>query len=203
MDVSLNNPNLLASHESEQNQELSLIQAVLQKDRKATAEFVSLHADAIYAYIRSRLAPRFDFVEDLVQEVFLAAWGNLSKFRGASSLRNWLLGIARHKVEDYYRLRLRDPEGFEGDDESDITLPSQDPTIDTLIDRDRLQNKVWRILQSLPESYRLILLWRYWEKKSSSSIAAEIGRTEKAVERLLARARDQFRQRWNHEQRES
>jgi len=40
------------------------------------------------------------------------------------------------------------------------------------------------------------LLWRYWEKKSAEEIGAEIGRTPKAVERLLARARQQFKQAW-------
>src|SRR5499425_1962019 len=85
-----------------------LVADVLRKDRKATAEFVSRYADHVYAYVRRRLIPRTDPVEDLVQEVFLAAWESLDKFRGDSSLRNWLLGIARHKVEDHYRKRLRE-----------------------------------------------------------------------------------------------
>ena len=203
MDAFGNSTNVLSNNNSEQNQALSLVEAVLRKDRKATAELVSVHTDAVYGYVRSRLAPRFDFVEDLVQEVFLAAWENLGKFRGTSSIRNWLLGIARHKIEDHYRLRLLEPEGIENDDEEPIPLPSPDPSIDTLIDRNRLQKKTWRILRGLPEPYRIVLLWRYWEKSSAADIAAGIGRTEKAVERLLARAREQFKQRWNYGQHES
>lgn len=98
--------------------DLKLVEAVLRKDRKATAELVALHADAVYAYIYHRLAPRVDLVEDTVQEVFLAAWENLSKFQGASSLRSWLIGIARHKVEDYYRARLREPQPIEANEEA-------------------------------------------------------------------------------------
>jgi DNA-directed RNA polymerase specialized sigma24 family protein len=37
--------------------------------------------------------------------VFLAALASLGNFRGASSLKSWLLGIARHKVEDYITAR--------------------------------------------------------------------------------------------------
>ena len=85
-----------------------LVAEILSKDRKATAEFVARYADHVYAYVRRRLIPRADLVEDLVQEVFLAAWESLDKFRGDSSLRSWLLGIARHKVEDHYRKRLRE-----------------------------------------------------------------------------------------------
>ena len=86
-----------------------LAAAVLRKDRKATAEFVARFADGIYAYVRSRLLPRHDLVDDLVQEVFLAAWENLQQYRGTSPLQAWLMGIARHKVEDVYRRLLRAP----------------------------------------------------------------------------------------------
>jgi RNA polymerase sigma-70 factor (ECF subfamily) len=83
------------------SQDAELVRAVLQRDRKATSEFVLLHSDAIYAYVRRRLIPRVDLVDDLVQDVFVAALGGLSAFSGTSSLRTWLLGIARHKIEDY------------------------------------------------------------------------------------------------------
>lgn len=177
--------------------DLDLVGAVLRRDRKATARLVELHADAVYSYVLHRLLPRADLVEDLVQEVFLAVWSNLPAYRGESSLRSWLLGIARHKVEDFYRARLRQPDSFTGDD-PDLPLdPSHDPHLDEILDRERLQKKTHWVLESLPEPYSLVLLWRYWEKRSARDIAARTGRTEKAVERLLARARDQFKQRWN------
>src|SRR5215471_11206851 len=96
------------SASGEKRSDRELVAEILSKDRKATAEFVARYADHVYAYVRRRLIPRADLVEDLVQEVFLAAWESLDKFRGDSSLRTWLLGIARHKVEDHYRKRLRE-----------------------------------------------------------------------------------------------
>ena len=83
--------------------DLELVQAVLRRDRKATAIFVASFTDAAYAYVRRRLVPRIDLVDDLVQEVFVAALESLGTFAGTSSLRTWLLGIARHKIEDHYR----------------------------------------------------------------------------------------------------
>ena len=59
-----------------------LVAAILQRDRKAAAEFVVKYADQIYLYVRSRLIPRMDLVDDLVQDVFLAAWENLTSYRG-------------------------------------------------------------------------------------------------------------------------
>jgi len=175
-----------------------LVAAIQRKDRKATAEFVSRHADAIYRYVYARLVPRTDRIDDLVQEVFLAAWESLSEYRGASSLASWLVGIARHKVEDYYRACLREPEPLEATEQKPTFL-TLSPDFEDVLDTELLRNKTWRVLARLPERYRVVLLWRYWDKCSAREMAARTGKTEKAVERLLARARDEFRWMWNHE----
>ena len=175
-----------------------LVAAIQRKDRKATAEFVSRHADAIYRYVYARLAPRTDRIDDLVQEVFLAAWENLSEYRGASSLESWLVGIARHKVEDYYRARLREPEPLEATEQKPSFL-TRNPDFDDVIDSELVRKRTWQVLARLPEKYRVVLLWRYLDKCSAREMAARTGKTEKAHERLLARARDEFRWMWNHE----
>jgi DNA-directed RNA polymerase specialized sigma24 family protein len=48
----------------------------------------------------------------------------------------------------------------------------------------------------MPERYALMLLWRYWEQRSTRDIALAIGATEKSVERTLARARARFKELW-------
>ncbi len=177
-----------------------LVAAVLHKDRKATAEFVERYADAVYSYVRSRVMPRPEAADDLVQEVFLAAWQSLKAFRGDASLRQWLLGIARHKVEDYYRRRLRQleiPEN-EGDSEFEIAVV---PRFEEELDRTLQRAKVRQVLATLPESYGLALLWRYQEDRSAREMAEMTGKTEKAIERLLARARESFRRSWEHAER--
>jgi RNA polymerase sigma-70 factor (ECF subfamily) len=175
--------------------DLFLVAAVLRKDRKATAKLVELYSDAIYSYVYSRLTPQVDKVDDLTQEVFLAAWKGLPDYRGDSPLRAWLLGIARHKIEDYYRAQFRLPEPLP-DDEGE--LPAEpELELDEILDQERLRAKVQRVIQSMPRQYALVLLWRYWEKRSAREVSERTGRSEKAVERMLARARACFRERWN------
>ena len=174
--------------------DVALVTAVLQRDRKATAEFVDTYTDAVYAFIRQRLSPRLDLVEDLVQEVFIAAWENLNSFRGASPLRAWLLGIARHKVEDYYRRLLQSAQPLEAATAEE--LPAEDLDMEAIADRERTERRARQVLEELPERYRVALQWRYWEKRSARQMAKAAGRSEKAIERLLARAREQFRRRW-------
>jgi len=81
-------PNVQQAANSKDESDANLAAAVRRKDRKATAEFVSRFADGIYAYVHSRLLPRRDLVDDLVQEVFLAAWENLEQYRGTSPLQH-------------------------------------------------------------------------------------------------------------------
>jgi len=178
--------------------DLKLVAELLSKDRKAAAEFVAGQADYIYSYVRRRLMPRPDAADDLVQEVFLAAWQGLHRFRGQASLRQWLLGIARHKIEDYYRKRLREIELPDNDCEHTCETAIF-PAYEEEFDRALVQDKVRSIMAALPEPYGLILLWRYSEDRSVREMAQLTGKTEKAIERLLARARESFRRSWSHD----
>jgi RNA polymerase sigma-70 factor (ECF subfamily) len=182
-----------------ENHERDLIAAVLRKDRKAAARFVAAHIDAVYDYARHRLSPRADLVDDVVQDVFLAALNGLATFAGQSSLRTWLLGIARHKIEDVYRQRLRAALALDEVNSAEDALPSDETPLDEQIDRRRAGEKARRLLAQMPERYALVLLWRYWEQRSTRDIAAAIGTSEKSVERTLARARMKFKELWLEE----
>jgi RNA polymerase sigma-70 factor (ECF subfamily) len=175
-----------------------LVIGVLRRDRKATAEFVELFSGRVYGYVRSRLAPRAEQVDDVVHEVFVAAWQQLATYRGDSPLEAWLIGIARHKVEDHYRDRLSRMEAW--DDSDNRSADSGEVQIDLDMDRQRIAARALAVLNTLPEHYATVLLWRYWERKSAREIALATSRTEKAVERLLSRAREQFKRRWPIEQ---
>jgi RNA polymerase sigma-70 factor (ECF subfamily) len=155
---------------------------------------VNAYTDAVYSFIRRRLSPRHDLVDDLVQEVFIAAWENLNSFRGTSPLRVWLLGIARHKVEDYYRRLLQSAQQVEPAVAEEF--PAVELDMEAIADRERTERRARKVLEELPEHYSVALRWRYWEKRSARQMAEATGRSEKAIERLLARAREQFRRRW-------
>ena len=179
--------------------EQTLVAAVRLRDRKAAADFVERYADPVYSYVWRRLAPRADIVEDVVQDVFLVALQRLDTFAAQSSVVGWLLGIARHKVEDVYRAQLREPDPFP--DGGDIEVATAvDMNLEDKIDAERAHEKTRRILEQLPAPYCAVLLWRYWERRSAREMAAQSGKTEKAIERLLARARAHFKRLWEASQ---
>jgi RNA polymerase sigma-70 factor, ECF subfamily len=143
-------------------------------------------SDWIYSFVRYRLAPRTEMVEDLMQETLLAAWQSLPNFRGDSSLRSWVLGIARHKVEEYYRRSIRNAEL--PDEEESVAELAVTPMPEQQLDLAIQQERVHSTLARMPEAYGLALLWRYRDGKSAREMAELTGRTEKGIERLLARA---------------
>jgi RNA polymerase sigma-70 factor, ECF subfamily len=188
---------LPAGGEPAARQDDQLVSAVLRKDRKATAEFVGRCSDWIYPFLSVRLSPRKDVIEDLMQDILISAWRSLSTFRAEAGLRAWILGIARHKVEDYYRRRIREAASQEDDlSEEPATGFSIEDQMDAAANRERVQ----QIIGGLPDAYALALTWRYRDGKSLREIAELTGKTEKAIERLLARARAAFKKRWNHDQ---
>jgi RNA polymerase sigma-70 factor, ECF subfamily len=153
---------------------------------------VERYADAIYSYVSHRLFPNTPQVDDLVQEVFLAALQSIGAFTGKAPMHAWLLGIARHKVDDHYRLVLREAQF---DDVVALDLQS-DQDVAEILDRDAMRNRTIETLGQLREDYRVLLRWRYWEYRSTADIAALTGRSEKSIERGLARARAQFKRKW-------
>ena len=178
-------------HESD----LQLAAAIVKRDRKATARLVELHADAVHRYVWRRLTPKVDLVEDLVQEVFVAAWRGLEKYSGEASLQTWLVSIARNKVEDHYRSTLGARlESLEA--EEDVQPVVDSVNLDTLVEQSRQAGLAAKILSEIPYEYAAALRWRYWEGRTAREMATSTGRTEKAVERLLARARERFRIGW-------
>lgn len=185
----------MATPATRENQsDLELAGAILARDRKATARLVELHTDSVYRYVWRRMTPKVDMVDDVVQETFIAAWGSMRTYSGEASLRTWLMGIARNKVEDHYRRTLK---------QSLIDLESEPDQpmvaafdIERELDANRQAKRAAGVLAELPYEYSAALRWRYWDGRSAREMAAATGKTEKAVERLLARAREQFKTRW-------
>ncbi len=177
--------------------EARLIADVLLGDRKAIADFILRYSDTVFSFLHRRLDDRTT-VEDLCQEVFLVAWSKLSSFEGRSSLKTWLCAIAQNKVADFYRKQIRELP-LEDEREEQAYSLSNSPLIDIEEDFDRRiqEEKIRSTLLLLPEGYRAVLRWRYWDGQSLQDISLQTGRTVKSIERLLARARAQFAADWN------
>jgi len=88
------------------DEEMVLVERARAGSEEAFAGIVRIHQGRIRAFLGRYLRDR-DAVDDLAQEVFLAAYRSLSTFKGDSSLSIWLLGIARHRALAHLRSEAR------------------------------------------------------------------------------------------------
>ena len=158
------------------------------ESRSGPQALLDLYDDAlpsVYGYFVRRCADR-STAEDLTSETFLAAMDAVRKADPPPISVPWLIGVARHKLADYYRRRpdrlsvpVADlPEPVEPEDHWDVEL-------------DRIVAE--SVLARLPEKHRTVLALRYLDDRSVPECAELIGRTVHATEALLVRARKAFR----------
>jgi RNA polymerase sigma-70 factor (ECF subfamily) len=82
------------------------IDQVLQGNTDAYFHLVEAHSLALRSYLASQIYA-LDEVDDLAQEVFIAAYRSLKTFRRGDDFGAWLRGIARHKLQTHFRSTMR------------------------------------------------------------------------------------------------
>jgi RNA polymerase sigma-70 factor (ECF subfamily) len=146
-------------------------------NRAAFETLCDRHLPNVYSRLRALLPA--EAVEDVTQEVFMAALRGIRDYRGNSLFRTWLAAIIRHKVADFYRQRSRQPEVVPiADDGDDPIAP------DNWEERALVQ----AALQRLPAHYQEVLLLRFAEGKPFDQIAGALGISLEATKSRYRRA---------------
>jgi RNA polymerase sigma-70 factor (ECF subfamily) len=138
--------------ERQRDQREILARARLQ-DPVAQRALFELHKERVAGQIL-RMTGDPAAVDDLVQEVFIAAFSNLERFRGDSQVRTWLYRIATNKVRNWWdsdkRRRRRERRASEGPREQPKT-PQED--LETIEHRERLYQAVGGLSPKLREAF--------------------------------------------------
>ncbi len=146
------------------------------------------HVAAVFGLVYHLVGGDRAVAEEVNQEVWLLGIEQIDHFEPArGGLRDWLLGIARHRA---LRRRRRDPVHV-FDNQPD--RPSDAPEPPESLEGVERADMVRAALLCLPDDRRRVLLDKYVEGLSVTEIATRTGRSDKAVESLLSRARDQLR----------
>ncbi len=165
-----------------------LINALKQGDSGAVREWFAQYKPVIARVISGKIANIAD-QEELVQQVFINALRQLPLFRGAASLKTWMSAIARHEVADYYRKKYAK--------RAIQTLPLSELLLGAPIDDAHVvSEKVRHVLGQMSDRSRELLLRKYVDERQVVELAQEFGKTAKAVESELFRARGEFKALW-------
>ena len=177
--------------------EKELLEKIIKKDEKALLHVYRKYQPLIFSFVKSRIK-NYQLTEELTQDIFIDFIEALRDFRFQSSLKTFLFSIARHKIIDQIRKKKIKSILFS-------RLPSfiveglKVVFIDEEIDKKELQEKIAKIINSLPNDYQLILRLKYIEGIKIREISSKLKMNFKATESLLFRARKNFIKIFNKE----
>lgn len=174
--------------------ELKLIEEARGGSKDAFAELVFLHQAQLRAYL-GRYSRNMEVVDDLAQETFLGAYRSLGTYRGGSSFRIWLLGIAHHRGLKHLRDadRRRSHEGRPLEAVLPGWMARQEPDLANFARHERELLALKSCIQKLPGENASILTDYYFKGQSAADIAKKSGRKQGTVWVILMRIRQALR----------
>ena len=135
-----------------------------QRDLNDIGTIAREHYDTVYRFCARRVG--VDAAADTAQETFLTAQKAIAKFRGASSLSTWLLGIANNECRRMARKRRCEPRALELTE-----VGSAEHHEETIINRQALQ----QALAKLSGEHREVVLLHEVEGLSYEEAALVLG----------------------------
>jgi RNA polymerase sigma factor (sigma-70 family) len=155
-------------------------------DNAAGSALVKRHYETLHRFFVSK-APGHD--EDLIQQTFVACVEARDAFRGESTFRAYLFGLARFQLLTHYRKVYRRPD-------LDFTITSlrdlgTSPT-GALLRREAAQ-LLQLALSQVPVDQQIALELTYWEGLAAPEIARVLDIPENTVYSRLRRAKEHLR----------
>jgi len=168
-----------------------LVERFNRGDEAAFDRIIEQHS-ADVAVLANRLLGWPGDVEDITQDIFLAALVGLKEFRCKCSLKTWLFTITVNKCRTYrYRsmLRLR----LVHYARSRVLCPTARLADQAATDSDTF-SRVRNAVRALPRKYREPVVLRYLQELPTDQIMTMLGISENALQVRLHRARNLLKQ---------
>lgn len=143
----------------------------------------------MWQYVYRRVGRDRHTADDLVSSIFLAVVEGADRLDDSDrSAEGWLYGIARHKLADHLRSQYRQRKR-----QQLLLEVARSRHADENSHSETRSVRVQQAMALLPASQRNVLIWKYHDRLTVRRIAHRTGRSEKAVENMLYRARRRFR----------
>lgn len=130
--------------------------------------------------------------EELTQETFYQAVKSIHRFKGNSSLKTWLLQIARNVYRNKVRSWERERKMMFISDDLDVHGDETYNPKEILLNN-QSNKEILDVLNQLPDDYRDILILKEIEGLTHAEIAEILGKTPQTTKVLLHRAKQKFK----------
>jgi RNA polymerase sigma-70 factor (ECF subfamily) len=173
----------------------SLVHDLQMRKREAWADAYDSHASDVFNFIAHLLHGDRAAAEEIHQETWLAALAGIAAFDvGRGELRGWIFGIARRQIALHFRRIAQTRLDALGGDAAAAALPDDGSLLPhDVIGAIERGDAVRAALAELGAESRGVLLGKYVDGRSVNELADQFGRTPKAIESLLSRARVRMR----------
>jgi RNA polymerase sigma-70 factor (ECF subfamily) len=161
-----------------------LIVAIAAGDRLALEELYLGYHRRLARFL-SRFTPRYENVEEIINDTFMVVWQSAKAFRSASQVSTWIIGIAYRTALKSLRRQKNHTAARSLDDYPEQTV---DPTSET-----EVQDWLKQGLQQLPLEQRLTLELAYNMGHSLEEIAAITDCPVGTVKARMFHAREKLR----------
>ena len=169
---------------SAKERDKELLNAVASGSRQALEELYLGYHRRLARFL-SRFTPRYENVEEIINDTFMVVWQSAKDFRHASQVSTWIIGIAYRTALKSIRRQKNHTSARSLDDFPEQTI---DPTFETET-RDWLQHG----LNQLPMEQRLTLELAYHMGHSLEEIAAITDCPVGTVKARMFHAREKLR----------
>jgi RNA polymerase sigma-70 factor (ECF subfamily) len=175
-------------------QDAAWVERALAGDERIYKLFMQKYERALYFFIVKMVRDR-EMIPDLIQEIFVKAFSNLSTFNPQYAFSTWLYRIATNHTIDYLRKKKLNTYSIDEpistkDGEMQIELPDSNFAADKDIQQKERASLISQAISSLPEKYQMVIKMRHMEEKSYQEISEILDLPLGTVKAHIFRARE-------------
>ena len=146
------------------------------KAERAFNLILQKYQQKLYFMVR-RMVIIHDDADDIMQNVWIKIWKNLSNFKEESQLYTWLYRIAANETFTFLeQKKKKGTVSFElGNDSGEKFDSSELLKADHYFDGDEIQYKLERAIQQLPDKQKMVFQLKYYEEMKYEDMSAILG----------------------------
>lgn len=146
-----------------------LIEKALSGNKRAWMNLLKRYESQVYNY-GIRMTGNNEDALDLMQEVFISVFRNLTNYRGEGSFRGWLFKIAHYRCIEFYR-RKKPNQSLDDTPEMESTSLSAEE----LFSAKQHSQHVVSAMQHLPLTQKAVVELKFFGQFTFDEIAQQLG----------------------------
>lgn len=171
-------------------EDIKLVEEVLKGNIDSFNILINKYEHIVQRFIYNMIKDK-EASEDIAQEVFITVYNKLYSYNREYKLSSWIFQIAKNKTIDYMRKYKR---VYESNIEDLIELSSKDYSPEATLEYKETKKRVQQFIQGLDIEDKQILILRYTEGFTFSTISEILNLNESSVKRHYYNTKEKYKE---------